>query len=141
MPYKEDDSFAASYEKIVNNKPICYCDSVNKKKFVGGTPAVQSSDVREVFIKKDKYESLVLPHKKQIFDISDEVLVSTLKKAENSDDLILRVYNPWEEEKEISLEGYDVSETDFLEKSMKNFSGIVEKKKINTYKIKGKYDE
>lgn len=136
MPYSESDDIVPIYEKNVSVKPVHYFDSVDKKLYLGGKPTVQGSDVTEVYEKKDKFENIILPHKKQMIDIGNSVIVSAFKKAEKNDDIVLRVFNPFNDDKKINLDGFDVEEINLIENSNEAFSGIVDRKKIKTYRIK-----
>ena len=136
LSYSESDDIVPIYEKNVSVKPVHYFDSVDKKLYLGGKPTVQGSDVTEVYEKKDKFENIILPHKKQMIDIGNSVIVSAFKKAEKNDDIVLRVFNPFNDDKKINLDGFDVEEINLIENSNEAFSGIVDRKKIKTYRIK-----
>jgi len=135
MPYMGDDKIIPIYEKCVTSRPINYFDSVNKKLYLAGEPTLQGSDVQEFYEKKDDYSNLVLPNKKKLLNINNSLCVSAMKKAEESEDLILRVYNPWNNDEILTVDGFECVETNFIERKNDKFSGSVEKKKIKTLKI------
>ncbi|MBE6739473.1 MAG: alpha-mannosidase [Ruminococcaceae bacterium] len=81
-----------------------------------------------------------MPLSKRFIEIKGEYLrYSALKKAENSDDLILRVYNVSEEEQKavFNLDGVKIEAiTNLAEDTDREFDGKIAPKKIMTYRLK-----
>ena len=81
-----------------------------------------------------------MPLSKRFIEIKGEYLrYSALKKAENSDDLILRVYNVSEEEQKavFNLDGVKIEAiTNLAEDTNREFDGKIAPKKIMTYRLK-----
>jgi alpha-mannosidase len=80
---------------------------VNLCKFVGGRPAVQDSEIKEIFYRDDKYSKIFFPKERQFATINGKgIVLSALKKAEKDDGIILRVYNSCNEESTFEMEYY-----------------------------------
>lgn len=86
--------------------PLLNCfQSVNLCKFVGGRPAVQDSQIKEIFYRKDQYSEISFPKELQFVTINGKgIVLSALKKAEKGDGIILRVYNSCNEESSFEAE-------------------------------------
>lgn len=70
------------------------CNPADSKKFSGGRPAVQDSEIKEVFFHKDKYKDLKIGRAVKMFDISGEgIAVTAIKKSENNGGYVIRFYN------------------------------------------------
>ncbi len=98
------NSEVALMSKEFLNPVLSYYQPVDTTKFVGGRPAVQDSDITEIFYRKDSFAHIVLPHQMKVFDIKGRgVVVSAVKKSENDDSIIIRLYNSTSEESEFEL--------------------------------------
>ena len=76
------------------NPPLSYSDSWNVRKYSGGRPCVQDSDLSEIFYRHDPYEKVKLPLDQSLCRIDNPVMVMTaMKQAENGQGFILRLYN------------------------------------------------
>lgn len=86
--------------------PILSCfQAVNVHKFVGGRPAVQDSEIKEIFYREDKYSKVSFPKDLQFAAITGKgIVLSALKKAEQDDGIIIRVYNSANEESSFEME-------------------------------------
>lgn len=86
--------------------PLLSCfQPVNLRKFVGGRPAVQDSEIKEIFYRQDKYSKISFPKEVQFVTINGKgIVLSALKKAEKDDGIILRVYNSCNEESSFEME-------------------------------------
>lgn len=90
--------------KEFQNPVLCCYQPVDTRKFVGGRPAVQDSAVTEIFYREDDFTHIVLPFEERLFDINGkEVVVSAVKKCENDDRIIVRLYNSSSEESEFEM--------------------------------------
>jgi len=138
MPFDGNDSLIPAKEQNINSQPMYYFDSTDLHMFTGGRPVVQDGDVGELYFPKDKYENMNLPHKKGILKISDDVCVTALKKAETTDSVILRAYNPSEDNKEnvLELSGKELFKTNLAETIQESFENCIGKKEIKTVLIK-----
>ena len=89
---------------------ICF-QPVDVHKFVGGRPAVQDSEIKEIFYREDKYSKVSFPKEVQFATIKGKgIILSALKKAEKDDGIILRVYNSCNEESDFEMEYFkDIS--------------------------------
>ena len=135
-PFGRDEKSLLAYEKTVNNPPLYYTDSVEIKKMFSGRPAVQDSELQEIFYPIDKYASIKLPVSKTVISVHSEVCVSALKLAENESGIILRIYNPYETAEGIINSKYEISSVDMSEISEDKFINQIQSKKVKTYKLK-----
>jgi hypothetical protein len=77
------------------NPLLVYCQPVDTRKFTGGRPFVQDSDVAEIFFRDKKYPDIKLPRSLQVVSIKGkDVVLSCVKQKEKGDSLILRLFNP-----------------------------------------------
>ena len=136
MPFNGDDSTIAAYEQNVAYQPLYWCDSTDIRMFTGGRPAVQDGDVDKLYFKKDTYEKLNLPHTKELLQVSENVCVSALKKAESNKKIVLRIYNPQDESvNDVIKTDKQMIITDMQEKAMNVFENKVSGKEIATIYI------
>ena len=91
-------------------------------------------DVGELYFPKDGYASLRLPHSGSALSVKKELCVSALKRAENSKNIILRLYNPTSTDisSPINSNGLSVSRTNLYETITLPYDETVGKKKIAT---------
>ncbi len=76
------------------NPPLSYSDSWDVRKYSGGRPCVQDSDLSEIFHRPDPYEKVKLPPGQSLCMVDNPVMVMTaMKLAENGQGFILRLYN------------------------------------------------
>lgn len=69
-------------------------DSVDYTKYRGGRPCVQDSDLSEIFYRKDKYNNVLVPNNESfLFVDNNTIAISCVKKAEQRNAVILRLYN------------------------------------------------
>lgn len=134
MPFGTDCDIIPAMEQNINSKPLYWFDSIDTHMFVGGRPAVQDSDVDEIYYPEDEYEALKLPHKDQFINVNDKICVTALKKAENKKNVVLRMYNPTEiDVKEaVSSKKYKFLKTDLREQESQSFKGDISPKEILT---------
>jgi len=86
-----DASLRALDEEFI--APLVRYDAGDKRRFIGGRPAVQESDIREVFYKPDRWPELKLPSQSSALRIDGgNVQVSAVYHVEGK--LVLRLYNP-----------------------------------------------
>jgi alpha-mannosidase len=76
------------------NPLFTHYQPVDTRKFSGGRPFVQGTEVAEIFYRGKKYPGVSLPLEKQMLRIEGEdIILSCIKKKEKGDSLIVRVYN------------------------------------------------
>lgn len=75
--------------------PVLHCfQPQDIRKFTGGRPAVQDTTINETFYREKTNADLIIPHALQLFHIEGKgVIVSAVKKCENSDGIVIRLYN------------------------------------------------
>ena len=134
MPFGADCDTIPSMEQNINSIPLYWFDSIDTHMFVGGRPAVQDSDVDEIYFPKDEYEKLKLPHKNQFIKVNDKLCMTALKKAENKNNFVLRMYNPMQKpvKEAVSSKKYKFTRTDLKELENQNFDGDISQKEILT---------
>ena len=138
LPFNGDDKHIPAMEQNINSQPIYNFDSTDTRMFTGGRPTVQDGDVGELYFPKDEYETLELEHRNSLITVNDSLCVTSLKKAENTDDIILRMYNPLEVEIDnVVLSDKKIMKTNLAETSLQQFNNRIGKKRIETLKILG----
>ena len=87
---------AAQTARCFNTPLLSCCQPVDCRKFAGGRPFVQGSDTPEYFFRAKEHPETVLPALGTLCTVEDDsgaILLSAVKRAERSDEMILRVYN------------------------------------------------
>ena len=80
--------------KIFQNGLIGYFQPYSEKKFTGGRPQVQDTDIAELFFREDRYKDISLNKSGKLLNISgDAITVSALKQSEDGELMVLRAYN------------------------------------------------
>lgn len=79
-------------------------DSVDPHKLTGGRPCDQCSAVRELFFRDLPPEKQRLPLQAAGIELNGDAVFSALKKAEDGNGDILRIYNPERRESEVSVQ-------------------------------------
>lgn len=85
--------------------PVTVCfQPVDLKKFTGGRPCVQDSEINEIFFRPDPFPHLVLLWETRLVEMTGKgIVLSALKRAENGDGWIVRAYNSGSSESELEL--------------------------------------
>ncbi len=98
-------TFLQGEEKNTSSKLISSLDSFSKglcayfmpyshKKFTGGRPQVQDTDIAEQFFRKDSHEGIVLPKSSSLMKFEgDSMILSAVKMSRDGKMLIIRAYN------------------------------------------------
>ncbi len=74
---------------------IVNATSMDFKKYSGGRPAVQDSDIAEIFYPVDQYAQVVSRSDAPMYALSGDVFeVTAVKRAENGKGFIVRLFNP-----------------------------------------------
>ncbi len=64
------------------------------RRFAGGRPAVQDSDIQEIFFREDPYASLVFAGQERYCEVlGDGIAVTACKLAQDGNAVVLRLYN------------------------------------------------
>ena len=118
---------------------VSCCDT---KKFTGGRPCVQDSDLTELFYRPDAYPGVCIPSNVSTLCVEGEgIAISALKQAEDEEGQILRLYNTTNQSQEIkiSMKGKifetNLSETEHVLLSENTISQTILPKQIKTYRI------
>ena len=95
---------------------FCFSDSCDHQKFSGGRPCVQDSEISEIFFREDPNKNIKLPAENSLFSCSNEtILFIACKKAENSDDFVIRLLNPANDKQSCSLNfGFHVTNANLI---------------------------
>lgn len=97
-------SGAVSRSREFLNPVLSYYQPADIKKFVGGRPAVQDSAITEIFYREKPNANIVLPHDLKLFDVKGKgIVVSAVKKCENGDGAVIRLYNSSSQESEFEF--------------------------------------
>lgn len=76
------------------NPPLTYSDSWDVRRFSGGRPCVQDSELSEIFYRPDPYENMELPHRLALCKVDAPAMVMTaMKQSVDGRGLVLRIYN------------------------------------------------
>ena len=87
------------------NPVLCNYQPSDTHKFIGGRPAVQDSAIKEIFYRKDPYAHIVLPLDRKLIDVKGMgIVVSSVKKCEQDNRVVVRLYNATEKESEFELD-------------------------------------
>lgn len=77
-----------------NNRILTCFQSADRTKFTGGRPAVQDTEINEIFFRKDPYSCLLLQLEHQEIAVQgDNIVVTAVKQAEDGSGIVLRFYN------------------------------------------------
>ncbi|MBN2658964.1 MAG: hypothetical protein JXR86_18060 [Spirochaetales bacterium] len=137
-------------EKKFRSAPLSLYRPVNRQKFQGGRPAVQDTEIMEIFYEKIPYSDTLLPSGESLLKVEAEGLIMTACKLGERDArmLVLRYYNPGREARKIAFgdgllklnEVFDLDLgeeiTGTLAKDQSNWSGIIGKAEIRTFGIR-----
>jgi alpha-mannosidase len=84
--------------KNFQNGIISHFQPYSEKKFTGGRPQVQVSDIAELFFRPDKYENICLDKSGKLFEvIGDSMTVTAMKQSEDGKMLVIRAFNTSDE--------------------------------------------
>ena len=118
-PYQPEKASCLHAESIAfRTPPLCCCVPCDTSKLSGGRPAVQDSNISEIFYRNDPYSHISLKSKSLLNIESNLVVVSAFKLAEDGKGIILRLFNPTEDviSTEIKIRG-DIYASDMSEKT------------------------
>lgn len=91
--------------KLFQNGLIGHFQPYSEKKFTGGRPQVQDTDIAELFFREDKYKNISLAKSGQLFKINgDAMTVSALKQSEDGSLMLIRAYNTSDKETDFTVE-------------------------------------
>lgn len=138
-PFGVNDGSIPAMEQNINNQPIYAFDSTDIYMFYGGKDAVQDSDSKELFFEKEAYGELEFEHKSSLLSVNDNVCVTALKKAEKTNDIILRAYNPSNAKVSnvLAFDNRKIVKTNLAETVELPFDNEIGKKQILTLIING----
>ena len=106
LPYnpKNEINHLSNYAQEFLTPILTHFNNINPKKFTGGRPCVQDSELTEIFYRSDPYAKLSLPSEKSLLRINNKNIVLTaLKKAEKNDTVIIRCYNSSSEKQQLKI--------------------------------------
>ena len=108
--------YSASEAADFLNPMFCFSDSCDHKKFSGGRPCVQDSDLSEIFFREDPNKDIKLTRENSLFEYSNKnILFIACKKAENNDDLVIRLLNIADTKQSCSLNfGFHVTNANLI---------------------------
>lgn len=90
--------------KNFQNGIIPHFQPYSVKKFTGGRPQVQDTDIAELFFRPDKYENICLGKSGKLFEIKGEALtVTAIKLSEDGKKLVVRVFNTTDKAAELEI--------------------------------------
>lgn len=93
--------------KYFQNGLIGYFQPYSEKKFTGGRPQVQDTDIAELFFREDPYKEISLEKSGKIFDIcGDAMTVSAVKQSEDGELMLVRAYNTSDNEVDFGVKLY-----------------------------------
>lgn len=90
--------------KYFQNGLIAYFQPYSDRKFTGGRPQVQDTDIAELFFREDKYKDISLEKSGQIFEANgDAMTVSAVKMSEDGKLMVVRAYNTSDNETDFTV--------------------------------------
>ncbi len=97
--------------KYFQNGLIGYFQPYSERKFTGGRPQVQDTDIAELFFREDKYNDVTLGKSGKLFEVmGDAMTVSAVKQSENGELMLVRAYNTSDNEADFSVKLYKDAE-------------------------------
>ncbi|MBQ8533617.1 MAG: hypothetical protein IJ462_02165 [Clostridia bacterium] len=108
-PYKGDHTAANVVNEAASflTAPYTFTQHINYNKFIGGRPFVQSTDIPLLFYRDLENADIIVPLEKTFVtmeqNVENAMMLSAFKGAENSDGVILRLYNTTEKEVDFTL--------------------------------------
>ncbi len=88
------DAASAIQLKAFQNPVIYDFKPADMKKYGGGRPAVQDTEIKEIFFRPDPYKHVVFPRELHLVEIDNrDVVITAIKKSYSDDSLVIRVYN------------------------------------------------
>jgi len=142
-----NDNLYLRAEEFINSLKSCFY-AVDKEKWIFNMPWIQGWDINVANVREDKYERLSrIPLELGLFEIkSKRSVVNAIKKAENNDNIILRIFNPSDKIDNVMIKCHkplkSVYEVMLSEKRLgkisnksKSFTFKLIPKKIATYEI------
>lgn len=131
-----DEAVLPAQEGLAACKLLSICEAYDIHTFVGGRPAVQDTETPELYYDHDNYADISLPMKGTLLSVSPEVCVTAFKRAEKSDDLILRAYNPTGTDRTHNIKtDKKLTATDLAERRETALSDSVAPYKIATFRL------
>lgn len=82
---------------------LCASAAVDTRKYLGGRPALQEPAIAELFYQPDRYPTVRLPLQNSILSLPDGVEMTALKKAEDNNGYILRMFSTSSCKQELAL--------------------------------------
>ena len=90
--------------KVFQNGLIAYFQPYSERKFTGGRPQVQDTDIAELFFREDKYGNVKLDKSGQLLEVfGNAITVSALKYSEDGKLLLVRGYNTSDNETDFGV--------------------------------------
>lgn len=90
---KYDSPIIPLVSTIFRNPILTMAVPADIHKFTGGRPAVQDTEISELFFKNDKYSDIRVSSESVLSCSDKRVLITAFKKAENNDGFIVRLFN------------------------------------------------
>ena len=81
------------FRKFILPSAVAF-DSANERKFTSGRPCVQETELSELFFRPLPPGTKRLPVEASLLELHGEVVFSAWKRAERSEEAVLRIYNP-----------------------------------------------
>lgn len=92
--YVENRSEAIEEVSSYQTDVLTCFDSVDIRKFSGGRPALQDSEVNEIFFREDKYDGLYITPEKSVLSVNNSnIIITAFKRAQNGTGSVIRFYN------------------------------------------------
>lgn len=76
------------------NELVAFYQPYDLRKFTGGRPAVQDTEIKELFFRESPYKKTTLNRSASLFTVNGaEMMVTAVKKAEDGQSILVRLYN------------------------------------------------
>lgn len=108
------------------------------RRFQRGRAVVQDAGVNDFYYLPDAYAGIEIPENRSALEITPDVMVTALKKAENRDDMVLRLVNLRKHGVQASLSGPFETKIISMDEHLcgeenRNVENVVRSKEIRTY--------
>jgi alpha-mannosidase len=112
----EQKEYSASEAADFLAPMFCFSDSCDHQKFSGGRPCVQDSEISEIFFREDPNKNIKLPAENSMLSCGNKsILFIACKKAENGDDLVIRLLNISSDKQSCDLNfGFKISNANLI---------------------------
>ncbi len=121
------------------NELIAFYQPYDVRKFTGGRPAVQNTEIKELFFRESPYKEITLNRSTSLFTVGGaEMMVTAVKKAEDGQSIVVRLYNTTDRNVRFEISGSVACEKAMQLRADETYLHDLELKDGHTVKMKAK---